>query len=83
MAKVLFRKLDSRNGKRRKSRLAKTRVRDASGKAAHFFMIDANSPTFERDLTTVYKANVAAARSENRKLFGSADGVRKASRRAK
>jgi hypothetical protein len=45
----------------------KKRVRDASGKLTTVLAIDANSPTFERDLTFVFAKNVAAARRNNRK----------------
>jgi hypothetical protein len=47
------------------------------------YTVDANSPTFDDDLTYVYKTNVANARRENEKLFGSADGFQKPIRRIK
>jgi hypothetical protein len=39
--------------------------------------IDANSPTLSADLTALFTRNVAKARRENKKLFGSPDGIRK------
>jgi hypothetical protein len=77
MVKVLVRKLNLRKGKRRQSSPATTSVRDSKGKLSRFFTIDVTSPTFEDDLTFVYKRNVAKARSENRKLFGSPDGIKR------
>jgi hypothetical protein len=72
MVKVIVRKLGTKKRPRRNT-IAKTRVRDASGKAADYFTIDAKSPTFEDDLTRLYKENVSKARSENKKLFGVPD----------
>jgi hypothetical protein len=82
MVKVVVRKLDAKNGKRREAPPARTAVRDSKGKVSHFFTIDVNGPTFENDLTFVYKHNVAKARNENKKLFGSRDGAKR-SRAAK
>jgi hypothetical protein len=39
------------------------------------YWIDANSKTFTDDLTAVFKKNVAKARRENKRLFGSPDGL--------
>jgi hypothetical protein len=72
MVKVVVRKIDAKKRTRRSS-IAKTRVRDASGKIVRYFTIDARSPTFEEDLTRVYKSNVSKARSENKKRFGAPD----------
>ena len=77
MVKVLVRKLNLGKGKRRQAAPATTSVRDSKGKLSRFFTIDVTSPTFEHDLTFVYKRNVAKARSENRKLFGSPDGIKR------
>ena len=73
MVRVVIRKINGKAGKRRKSTIAKTRVRDASGKVVRYFTIDANGPTFEEDLTHVYRSNVSKARIENKKLFGLPD----------
>jgi hypothetical protein len=72
MVKVILRKLDAKKGPRRRA-IAETRVRDASGNIVRYFTIDATSPTFENDLTHVYKSNVSKARAENKKLFGNPD----------
>jgi hypothetical protein len=77
MAKVVFRKIGARKGKSKSRGVTKTRAHDSTGQRMHFFTIDAQSATFKDDLTYVYQANVASARDENRKLFGSADGVSK------
>jgi hypothetical protein len=36
--------------------------------------LDVTSPTFDDDLTEVFKRNIAKARRQNKKLLGSADG---------
>jgi hypothetical protein len=76
MVKILVRKLNPAKGRRRQGAPASTSVRDSKGKISRFFTIDVKSPTFENDLTFVYKQNVAKARNENKKLFGSPDGVK-------
>ena len=65
--------------KEKSRRKAKTSVREkrlhrADGTIARVLSLDANSPTFDDDLTYVFEKNVARARRENKKLFGSADG---------
>lgn len=55
-------------------RLATARVHSASGKLIDIFTVDAQSPTFESDLTQLFMRNVAAARRENKRLFGSDEG---------
>jgi len=52
------------------------RVRNSAGKLVSVLSLDANSATFIDDLTTVFERNVAKARLENLKLFGSPDGIR-------
>jgi len=75
MGKVVVRKIDFKNGKAgARPGVKKTRVRDSAGQPMQIYTLDARSPTFGDDLTYVYQANVATARHENRKLFGSADG---------
>ncbi len=68
---------------KRKSRGAKgntsvrtKRMRMFDGKVASVLSLDANSPTFIDDLTTVFEKNVSKARLENLKLFGSPNGTR-------
>ena len=53
------------------------RMRTVEGKTIRVVSLDANSGTFIDDLTTVFERNVAKARRENKRLFGSPDGVRK------
>lgn len=51
------------------------RLRTPDGKSVRVLSLDANSATFIDDLTTVFEKNVAKARNENKKLFGSPDGL--------
>ncbi|HEY5280616.1 MAG TPA: hypothetical protein VIJ67_12760 [Pseudolabrys sp.] len=51
------------------------------GKSVRVVSIDANSKTFLDDLTKAFEINVRKARQENKRLFGSADGVRKSTTR--
>jgi hypothetical protein len=37
--------------------------------------LDPHSPTFTDDLTRLFQRNIARARRENKKLFGSPDGL--------
>ena len=53
------------------------RVRDREGRYIEKFVIDSNSPTLDADLTFVFQRNVARARRENKRLFGSPDGFPK------
>ena len=69
--------------KRARSRRAKSpkslrvkRLRNLEGELVQVFSLDANSASFVDDLTTVFEKNVAKARLENRRHFGSPDGVR-------
>jgi len=77
MVKVVVRKLKLGTAKRRPKSLVSTSVRDSKGKVSQFFTVDTKSRTFENDLTFVYKRNVAKARSENTRRFGSPDGVKR------
>lgn len=43
------------------------------GKRLRILSIDANSPSFATDLSVVFERNVAKARRENKKKFGSSD----------
>lgn len=53
------------------------RVTDANGDKVTIRAVDAHSPTFGEDFLYVFTKNVEAARQENKRLFGSADGVKK------
>jgi hypothetical protein len=57
-----------------------TRVRKSDGTATLKYTLDTNSRTFDDDLDVVFKRNVAKARRENKKLFGSEDGPASARR---
>jgi hypothetical protein len=50
-------------------------LRDATGRTVRVLSLDANSATFSDDLTEVFARNVARARRENKRLFGSASGL--------
>jgi hypothetical protein len=65
----------SRRTKKRGSVRTK-QVRNSEGKLVRVLSVDANSATFIDDLTRVFERNVAKARLENVKLFGSPDGLR-------
>lgn len=54
--------------------VSKTRVRTRTGQLMTVFTVSANNASFEDDLTRVFSENVAAARRENTRLFGSPDG---------
>jgi hypothetical protein len=55
----------------------KKRFRASSGGYAEVAVLDANTATFGSDLLTVFRENVAKARKENMRLFGSPDRVPK------
>jgi hypothetical protein len=60
--------------KRMKRRLiSKKRFKSASGGYARVAVLDANTASFGADLLQVFRENVARARKENKRLFGSAD----------
>lgn len=62
--------------KRMKRRLvSRKRFKAASGGYAQVAVLDANTPSFGADLLQVFSDNVAKARKENMRLFGSADRV--------
>jgi hypothetical protein len=50
-------------------------LRDSDGRTVRVLSLDANSATFSDDLTAVFTRNVAKARRENKRLFGSANGL--------
>jgi hypothetical protein len=62
--------------KRMKRRLvSKKRFKAATGRYAQVAVLDANTASFGADLLQVFRDNVAKARRENMRLFGSADRV--------
>ena len=52
------------------------RMRRPDGQIVRVVPIDPQSPTFDDDLTQIFQRNIAKARRENKKLFGSPDGPR-------
>lgn len=75
MAKVIVRKLGNKAAKRGRSSLYEKRLLDSEGKLVKVLTIDSNSSSFSSDLHLVFQKNVAKARRENKKRFGSADRV--------
>jgi hypothetical protein len=63
-----------KTSRERKGTVRERRLRDASGRNVKVLSLDANSATFADDLTLLFERNVAKARRENKRLFGSADG---------
>ncbi|MCD0422118.1 hypothetical protein LOC51_33320 [Rubrivivax sp. JA1024] len=61
--------------KRSASNVTSKSIRAADGQRFKVWSIDANSPSFGDDLSTVFARNVSKARKENLKRFGSADRV--------
>jgi hypothetical protein len=60
--------------KRMKRRVvSRKRFKAASGRYAQVAVLDANSDSFGADLLQVFRDNVAKARKENMRLFGSPD----------
>jgi hypothetical protein len=55
--------------------VSKKRFKASSGKYAEVAVLDANTGTFGTDLLRVFRENVAKARKENIRLFGSPDRV--------
>lgn len=55
------------------------RVTTSEGDKVTIRAIDAHSPTFGEDFLYVFSKNVEAARRENKRVIGSADGVKKPS----
>lgn len=53
------------------------RVTAADGQKVTVRAVDAHSPTFAEDFLYVFTKNVEAARQENKRLFGSPDGIKK------
>jgi len=54
-------------------KLSKKRFKASSGRYAHVAVLDANTASFGSDLLEVFRENVAKARKENMRLFGSPD----------
>lgn len=67
--------LNARNGASTHNVSAK-KVRGADGKSKTMRFVDLDSPTLTNDLLYVFRKNVEKARRENKRVTGSADGLR-------
>jgi hypothetical protein len=63
--------------KKLRRKVSERRVRGRDGQFMSFFTVDANSATFDDDLTYVFAKNVSRARQANKKMFGSPEGLKK------
>jgi hypothetical protein len=61
--------------RRRNEGVAKKRFKAASGRYERVAVLDANASSFGANLLKVFSENVAKARKENKRLFGSPDRV--------
>jgi hypothetical protein len=68
------------NGGVSKASVTLKSVRGANGQRFKVWAIDANSPTFADDLSTVFARNVSKARKENTERFGDPDRVARKAR---
>lgn len=75
MAKVIVRNLEKCLAKRGRIPVSEKRVVNSEGKVVRISTIDSNSPYFSSDLRRLFQKNVAKARRENKKRFGSPDRV--------
>ncbi|HEU5016656.1 MAG TPA: hypothetical protein VFT69_01660 [Pseudolabrys sp.] len=73
MAKVIIKDLAKSLPKR--SRISEKRVVNREGKVVAIPTVDSNSPHFSSDLHRLFQRNVAKARRENKRRFGSPDRV--------
>jgi hypothetical protein len=75
MATVVYKSLKSppRSAKSASRSVGRKRVVTAEGGTKTVLTLDANSSSFDDDLQYVFSRNVAKARRENKRLFGSAD----------
>jgi hypothetical protein len=76
LTRVVFQKIDTKNrAKRARSSVVSKWLYKPNGKRVRILSIDANSPTFGDDLGIVFRRNVAKAKREYKKKFGSPDRV--------
>ncbi len=73
MTKLVYEKLKT-SKVRPSASVRRKRVKAADGKTVEILSLDAESPTFTDDLTYLFRRNVARARRENMRLFGSPRG---------
>jgi hypothetical protein len=78
MSKLVFKKFkNGRPGKVAPASVVEKRVATPDGGWKTVRTLDAHSPSFDQGLQYVFAKNVAKARRENKRLLGSADGVRR------
>jgi hypothetical protein len=73
--RVAERKAPAAPKRQKRVAVSKKRFKTASGAYGRAAVLDANSATFGADLLEVFRENVAKARKENMRLFGSPDRV--------
>jgi hypothetical protein len=73
MAKVVVKKLGGKSTTRGRGSVSEKRLFNSEGKLVKVLSLDSNSSSFSSDLRLVFQKNVAKARRENKKRFGSAD----------
>jgi len=76
MADVTIAEIKNPRARGRKTSIRRKTLRDSKGRAVQVLSLDANSTTLSDDLTLIFRRNVAKARKENKRLFGSATGFR-------
>ena len=72
MATIEYRRLSGAKagkGAAKKPTPASKTVRTDDGRLIKMYTLDANSPTFTSELTTVFARNVARARRENKRVL--------------
>jgi hypothetical protein len=74
MARVVFKKLDTKSRASRKH-VGVKRLRNESGQINVVSVVDATSRTLPNDLGYVFRKNVAKARKDNRQRLGASDLV--------
>ena len=73
--RVAAREAPAASRRHKRAAVNKKRFKTASGGYERVAVLDANSATFGADLLEVFRENVAKARKENIRLFGSPDRV--------
>jgi hypothetical protein len=77
LVKIVVAKIGSKKRRPRRRAVTTRRVRDRDGEFTTQFWLDHYSPTFDEDLTSVFKRNVARVRLDNERVLGSPDGFKK------
>jgi hypothetical protein len=74
MTKVVITRLNKKKLRLRDTHVCVNWRYNSDGRSVRVLCADVNSLTFDDDLTYVFQRNIARARRENKKPFGSADG---------